>query len=476
MNAKNYDYDLLIIGGGSAGIVAGNVAGAVGARVALVEKNRIGGECLWTGCVPSKALLHAADVAHTIKHAASHGFADIALPRESCAGAFDYVRAKIEETRNNDATEKMLSDYGVHIFRGDPRFRDAHTVTTPGGDIKAAHILLAMGSRPAVPEIPGLADAGFLTNTTLFDLAVVPESVGVIGGGYIACEMGQSLARLGACVAIFERGERLLKRDDAEVVAVLTGALEADGVRVHANAKIVCVERDGDKRVVVLADGSRHAFAELLVTTGRVANTDTLDLHDIGVDLGANGAVLVDDYGKTSADHVYACGDVTGTNLFSHMAEAEAKAVVRNILLPGAGKVPRSLVPYAIFTSPEIARVGLTEDEAREKHGDGVTVLRHFFRQDDRAIAENQTAGLVKVVTVGTLGRIVGASIVGQRAGELIHEWVMAMHHNLPITAIADLVHTYPTLNVTNQRAAQKWYSGVMAQPIVTGALNLLGY
>lgn len=477
MNTKNYDYDLLIIGGGSAGIVAGNVAGAIGARVALIERHRIGGECLWTGCVPSKALLHAADVAHTLKHAASHGFADVPLPREKCAGAFDYVRAKIAETRANDATEKMLADYGVQIFRGNPQFRDAHTVTTPNGDIKAAHILLAMGSRPAVPDIPGLADAGYLTNTTLYDLTSVPESVGVIGGGYIACEMGQSLTRLGANVHIFERGDRVLKRDDAEVVGVLTDTLEADGVVIHTNAKIERVERDAEnRRVIVLADGSRHAFHALLVTTGRKPNTDSLDLHDVGVDLGATGAVLVDDYGQTTANHIYACGDVTGTNLFSHMAEAEAKVVVRNILLPGAAKVPRTLVPYAIFTSPEIAHVGLTESAAREKYGDSITVLRHHFVQDDRAIAENQTAGLVKVVTVGTFGKIIGASICGLRAGELIHEWVMAMHHDLPITAIADLVHTYPTLNVSNQRAAQKWYVGAMDTPLVTGALNLLGY
>ena len=200
----------------------------------------------------------------------------------------------------------MLTDFGVQIYHGEPRFRDAHTVTTPEGDIKAAHILLAMGSRPAVPEIPGLAEAGYLTNTTLFDLTAVPESVGVIGGGYIACEMGQSLARLGANVAIFERGERLLKRDDLEVVQVLTDALQADGVSIHAGAKIARIERDGDKRVIVLTDGSRHAFAELLVTTGRKPNTDTLDLHDISVDLGGDGAVLTDEYGKTSASHIYA--------------------------------------------------------------------------------------------------------------------------------------------------------------------------
>ena len=477
MSKRNrYDYDLVILGGGSAGIVAGNVAGAVGARVALVERDRIGGECLWTGCVPSKALLHAADVAHTIRNASAHGFADVRLSRDACAGAFAYARRKVEETKNNDATEKMLRDFGVELFHGEPRFRDAHTIETPQGDLKTANVLIATGSSPAVPKIPGLENSVYRTNTTLFDLETVPESVGIIGGGYIACEMGQALARLGAKVTIFEHGERLLKHDDAEVVTVLTDALRHEGITIHTGVEIVEVPLRGEVRGIVLSDGSRHTFAEILVATGREANTKSLHLHDVGVDLGSQGAILVDDYRRTTNDVIWACGDVTGAHQFSHMAEQTAKAVVRNILLPGAQKLPLQLVPYAMFTAPELAHVGLTEEKAREIHGDAVHVLRHTFRQDDRAIAENTTTGLVKVVTVGTLGKIVGASVCGPRAGELIHEWVMAMHHNLPISAVADLVHVYPTLNVSNQRAAQKWYSEVMSAPLVKGALRTLGY
>ena len=518
MSRQKFDYDLVILGGGSAGIVAGNVAGAVGARVALVERDRIGGECLWTGCVPSKSLLHAADVAHTMRHASAHGFADVEMSRDVCAGAFAYARRKVEETRNNDATEKMLRDFGVDIFHGEPRFRDAHTIETPQGDIKTANVLIATGSSPAVPDIPGLEAFGYLTNTTLFDLETVPESIGIIGGGYIACEMGQSLARLGAKVTIFERGDRLLKRDDPELVAVLTETLEREGITIHTGADIVEIvisgtsppppplragegesETDGvtltrvpsgspsparrgggggevPEIVIVLADGTQHRVHEILVATGRKPNTDSLHLHDVGVERGRNGAVLVDNYGRTTNRAIWACGDVTGAHQFSHMAEQTAKAVVRNILLPGSQKLPLRLVPYATFTSPELAHFGLTEAQAREVHDGAVHVLRHHFTQDDRAIAENETTGLVKVVTVGTLGKIVGASICGPHAGELIHEWVMAMHHNLPISAIADLVHVYPTLNVTNQRAAQKWYSGVMSAPLVKGALRAFGY
>ncbi len=477
MARKNYDYDLVILGGGSAGIVAGNVAGAVGARVALVEKRRIGGECLWTGCVPSKALLHAADVAHTMRHASAHGFADVPLSREACAGAFAYARRKVEETRVNDATETMLRDFGVEIFHGAPHFRDAHTVETPGGDLRTANVLLATGSSPLVPHIPGLAESGYLTNTTLFDLTTIPESVGIIGGGYIACEMGQSLARLGASVTIFERGDRLLKRDDAELVAVLTDALKADGVTVRTGATILGVESLCPGARVLLADGTCYEFATLLVATGRKPNTDSLNLRDVGVETNEHGAVVTNAYGRsTTAETIWASGDVTGAHLYSHMAEQTAKAVARNILLPGAQKLPLDLVPYATFTSPELAHVGLTEAKARERHGDAVQVLRHSFMQDDRAIVEGTTIGLVKVVTLGPLGKILGATVCGPRAGELIHEWVMALHHKLPISAIADLVHVYPTLNVSNQRAAQKWYSGVLSAPLVTGALRVLGY
>lgn len=482
MNRKKFDYDLVILGGGSAGIVAGNVAGAVGARVALVERNRIGGECLWTGCVPSKALLHAAGVAHMMRNASTHGFADVDLSREACTGAFAYARRKVEETRNNDATEKMLRDFGVDIFHGEPRFRDAHTIETPQGDLKAANVLIATGSSPAVPGIVGLEEFGYLTNTTLFNLETVPESVGIIGGGYIACEMGQALTRLGARVTIFERGERLLKHDDPELVAVLTDTLRIEGVTIHTGAEIMEIvlpfgsHATGASVAIVLANGSQHEFAQILVAAGRKPNTESLKLYDIGVDRGSNGAILVDDYGRTTNDAIWACGDVTGVHQFSHMAEQTAKAVVRNILLPGSQKLPLHLVPYATFTSPELAHVGLTEEKAREVHGDSVNVLRHPFLQDDRAIAENKTTGMVKVVTVGPLGNIVGASICGPRAGELLHEWVMAMHHKLRISAVADLVHVYPTLNVSNQRAAQKWYSGVMSAPLVTGALRTLGF
>lgn len=481
MARRNFDYDLVIIGGGSAGIVSGNVAGALGARVALVEKSRIGGECLWTGCVPSKALLHVADVAHTLRRGRSLGLKNVRLSRDDCAGAFRYVREKIDEVRGNDATEQMLRDFGVELFFGEGSFVSPHLFSTPQGDLRGANFLLATGSAPRVPEIPGLAEAGYLTNQTLFDLEAVPASLIIIGGGYIACEMGQALNRLGCSVTIVERGERLLKKDDPELVGMLTDVLQNEGVKVVLNAEVIRVRRDLEgHRVVTFRNGDQEsdlAAEAVLVTTGRQANTNGLSLGAVGARLDEKGNVGVDAMGRTSTPHIWACGDVTGQFQFSHMAEHEAKAVVRNILFPVPQKISFDLVPWATFTDPELATVGLTEDAAREKYGaDSVQVVRHEFRQDDRAIVEGSTVGQVKVIVAGTNGAVVGAQILGPRAGELIHEWVIAIAHKLPVRAIADLVHVYPTLSVSNQRAAQRWYAGVMQKPLVQRGLTLLGY
>ncbi len=481
---KKFDYDLVIIGGGSAGIVAGNVAGALGARVALVEKARIGGECLWTGCVPSKALLHAADVARQMQTGVdAAGLKNVRLTRDECAGAFDYVREKITEVRTNDATEKMLRDFGVEIFHGASEFVAPHVFRTPSGDLRAAHFLIATGSRAATPNIPGLTETGYLVNETLFDRDRVPESLVCIGGGYINVEMGQALARLGARVTLVDRGPRLLGREDAELTDLLTGVLRAEGVEVLLNAAVEGVRRDeaaGGGKVVTMrgADGETGDLAceEILVSVGRAANTGGLNLEKVGVALDEKGNVAVDSTGQTSALHIFACGDVTGRFQFSHVAEHEAKIVVRNVLFPGRQNVPYDVVPWAAFTDPELARVGLTEEEARQKYGAAnIQILRHEFRQDDRAIVENRTTGLVKIIVRrGLNGTVVGAHVLGPNAGEMIHEWVIAMRHNLPVHAIADLIHVYPTVSVSNQRAAQRWYGDLMNKPLVKGALRTL--
>ncbi|MDX1932465.1 MAG: FAD-dependent oxidoreductase [Capsulimonadales bacterium] len=483
MVRQGFDYDLVILGGGSAGIVAGNVAGALGARVALVEKTRIGGECLWTGCVPSKALLHIAEMAKAMRTARTLGLKNVRLTRDDCAGAFAAVRDRIETTRINDATETMLRDFGVEIRIGAGEFVRPHLFRTPTGDLKSARFLIATGSSPAIPNIPGLNDVGFLTNQTVFSLTSVPESVLILGGGYIACELGQALVRLGAKVTIVERNERLLKREDSEAVDLLTETLKAEGITVLTGTT---VERfsagEGDRKIadLVAPDDRRFrgSFSEILVAVGRQGNTEGLGLERVGVTTDEKGYVRVNAAGRTENPSIWAGGDVTGRNQFSHMAEEEAKALVRNILFPGAQTLPADLVPYAIFTDPELAQVGKTEAEAIADFGEKrVKVLRHSFRQDDRAIVEDRTTGMVKVITVGPTGKIVGATILGPRAGELIQEWVLAIRHGLTAAQIAGTVHVYPALTVSNQRAAQKWFTDLTEHPAVRGVLgSVFGY
>ena len=479
----NFDYDLAIIGGGSTGIVAGNVAGGLGAKVALVEKDKIGGECLWTGCVPSKALLFAANMARDMRAAGDvFGLQNAPLSREDCAGAFGYARRKIEEVKTNDASGELLKQMGVQMFHGAGEFVHPHLFRTPHGDIKAAYFLIATGSSPLVPDLPGLENAGYLTNRTLYDLQAVPESLVIIGGGYIACEMGQALSRLGCRVTVIGRDKSLLSKEDDEMVDVLQSVLEDEGLRIvlGADAKSVRVNKSGEKVVTAQYTESNKTedftAEEILVTTGRRANTESLNLASVGVELDDKGNITVSETGQTTAPHIWAGGDVTGNFQFSHMAEHEAKILVRSILFPGSQKIPYDVVPWATFSDPELARVGMTETEAREKWGDGVSVLRHTFKQDDRAIVENQTVGLVKVIVHGVNGNVVGAHIVGPHAGEMIHEWVIAMRHNLPVRAIADLIHVYPTVSVSNQRAAQKWYANLMQKPLVQTSLHTFGF
>ncbi|MBC8104429.1 MAG: FAD-dependent oxidoreductase [Cytophagales bacterium] len=481
MGRKKFDYDLAIIGGGSAGIVAGNMAGGLGARVALVEKSRIGGECSWTGCVPSKALLHVADVAHQMRSAKTLGLKNVRLPAADCGGAFEYVRRKIEEVRVNDGTEQMLRDFGVELFFGGAEFVHPHLVRTPQGDLSAAQLLIATGSSPIRPEIPGLEASGYRTNQTLYDLHHIPETLVVIGGGYIAVEMGQALSRLGSRVTIVDRGDCLLKREDRELALLLQNTLADEGIELIFNAEVTDVRLEGDgRKALTIRDGrggERRTLhmEEILAAVGRVANTRGLNLESVGVALDKNGSVTVDQNGRTTAPHIWACGDVTGRYQFSHMAEHESKLLVRNILFPGSQAVPYDVVPWATFTDPELAQVGLTEEAARETYGPAqIQVLRHEFRQDDRAIVEGNTIGLVKVIVSGLNGNVVGAHILGANAGDLIHEWVIAIRHKLPVRAIADLIHVYPTTSVSNQRAAQRWYAGIAGKPVVKRTLETL--
>lgn len=475
MADEQFDYDIIILGGGSAGIVAGVMAGGLGLRVLLIERGKMGGECLNTGCVPSKALLHAAKVAQSMRTAGEVGLQSAPVTRADAAGVFAHVRATIDAVRRADATEKLLTDNGVEIRHGDAHFLASHTLSMDGQSVTAAHFILATGSHPVTPDIPGLADVHFLSNQTFWDLDAIPERLLVVGGGPNGVETAQAMALLGSRVTLVQSGPRLLPKDDSELTAMLADFLRADGVDVRRNAKVVKVEMSGaGKTATIEANGETSIVVadEILVAVGRAPNTDGLNLEAAEVAYD-DKKVQTDDALRTTAPHIYACGDLLGAHQFSHLAEYEAKKVVTSIAFPSQAKPDFRLDPWATFTDPELVHIGQTEDELKAKKI-AYDVYRQPFAQNDRALTDHVARGMVKVLAApGLSGKILGVQILGPNASELAQEWILAMTHGLGIRAVADLIHVYPTLSLASQHAAQRWYARKASEPPVKSLLSV---
>lgn len=466
MSTAQTRYDLCVLGGGSAGLVAAVGAAKLGARVALVERRALGGDCLYTGCVPSKALIASARFAHQLGRAAAYGFAPLTwqFKDDRFAAITERVQQIINTVGAHDAPEVFRAE-GVEIIFGTPRFVAPHELEIePQADsgmaqrmLRARRFCISTGSRPAVPPVAGLAQAGFITNEKVFHLQTLPNTLVVLGGGPIGLELGQAFARLGSRVTIVEMGERLLPREDEEVSAAIAGVLRAEGIEVLTQTRAVSTTRtaDGRKYLTVEHNGTPRALPadELLVATGRKPNIEGLNLETAGVRYD-DERIHTDAYLRTSATHIYAAGDVTGHFPFTHTAAYEAALVVRNALFfwPLTQRADFRVVPWTTFTEPEVARVGLTEREARARY-ERLHVYRADFADNDRAQAESATNGFCKLVCAGRKGEIVGAHIVGPHAGELIHEVVLAMKQRLPAAALGSLMHVYPTLTQINQRA-----------------------
>ncbi len=457
-------FDLIVIGGGSAGLVVAGGAAQLGARVALVEKKALGGDCLYTGCVPSKTFIRSARFAAHVRRAQEFGFAPISL--EFKDGAFaaitDRVARVIETVGEHDKPERFEA-WGVEVIFASPRFISDQELelTEPDGSkrtITAKRFCIATGSRPAVPPIAGLKETDFVTNEEVFQLKKLPESLIVLGGGPIGLELGQSFARLGSEVTIVEADDRLLGKEDEEVSATIEEILRTEGLKILLNHKAVMAESVNEQKLVTVeTDGRRQQLraAEILVATGRRPNIEGLDLEAAGVTYDQR-SIVTDEYLRTSARHIFAAGDVTGHFPFTHMAAYEASVVIRNALFfwPLLQKTDFRVVPWTTFTDPEIARVGLTEKEATKKFGRSeINIFRTDFSDNDRAQAEEETKGFAKIVCRGRRNEIVGAHIVGAHAGELIHEVVLAMKQRLSITKLGSMVHVYPTLGQVNQQA-----------------------
>ncbi len=445
--------DLLVIGAGSGGLSVAAGAVQMGAEVVLLEGHLMGGDCLNFGCVPSKALLASGKVAHTQAHAKAFGVADV-VPAVDYAAAKDHVADVIAQIEPNDSVERFES-LGVRVIEEYGAFTGPNEVQAGPFSITARRIVIATGSSPMVPPIPGLADVPYLTNETLFELREKPDHLLIIGAGPIGLEMAQAHRRLGCKVTVIE-GDKALGRDDPEMAAFVLDALKEEGVQIEENALAAQIsEVEGEIRVET-QDGRSFSGSHLLVAVGRKPNLDRLNLSAAGIDTTRAG-IKVDDSLKTSNRKVYAIGDVTGGKQFTHVAGYHAGVIIRSALFGLPAKQRTDHIPHATYTDPELAQIGPTEAEARETHGDKLEVVRFDLHHNDRLIAERKAKGLIKVMVVK--GRPVGVSIAGHQAGEHINLWALAIANKLKMGAVAAMVSPYPTVGEIGKRAAGAYFS-----------------
>ena len=458
-------YNVVVVGAGTAGLVTAAGTAGLGGRVALVERNLMGGDCLNFGCVPSKALISSARLVQRIRESEKWGL-DQPEPQFVFEKVLERMRARRAKIAPHDSRERFES-LGVDVFHGEARFVSPHEVEVSGQKLRARYFVIATGSRAAVPKIKGIESVPYFTNETIFDeLKRKPENMIVLGGGPIGCELAQTFRRLGVEVTIFQRGDQLLPREDRDVAEFVERRLINEGVRVVKNADAHSVATsDTGKVALQLLDRQAGSLVEptffadaLLVAAGRAPNLRSLDLKSAGIDTTERG-VRVNDYLQTSQRHIYAVGDVIGPFLFTHMADAHGRVVVRNIVVPFQflrQKIDYSVVPWCTYVDPEVAHVGLGEKEAKRQNIDyDLFVVR--LEDVDRAVVESEEAGFAKILTQKGSDKILGATIVAPYAGDLLHEFVLAMKTRIGLATIASTIHAYPTLAELARKAGDKY-------------------
>jgi len=457
-------YDVVIVGMGSGGMVASEFAATLGLRVAVVERGRVGGDCLWTGCVPSKALLASAKAAHTMRVADRWGLPPVD-PEIDTSLVWKRIRAVQQAVASTDDDPDRYRAMGVEIVDGTATLTGPHTVRVTGpddsvSDLETRFVLLCTGSRPAVPPIEGLADVGYITSETVFELERGPSSVVMIGGGPIAIEMAQGFARLGIGVTVLQKGPGILPRDEPDLVAILSRILVDDDVDLRLNVTTERVAVENGRKVVYGTENgvaARWDADELMVAVGRRPSTAGLGLEEVGVEIGPKG-VVVDQRMRTTVSSVYAAGDLAGRFLFTHSAAYEGVRAIRDMFFPGKGTVT-DFVPWCTFTDPELAHAGSTVAEAESRWSDGVKVWRMDLVHSDRARADGAPEGAIVIVTHDK--RVVGAHILAPSAGEMIHELALAISRGLSFGDVASLIHVYPTLSTSiGQLAAESAFEG----------------
>lgn len=455
-----YENNLIVIGGGSAGLIAAYIAATVRARVTLIERGHMGGDCLNTGCVPSKTLLASARMAATMRNADRYGIAAVA-PEVDFAAVMSRVQEAVARIAPKDSMARYRS-LGVDCVAGDARIVDPHHVAVGDRVLSTRSIVIATGARPALPPVPGLNEVEPLTSDNIWSLRTRPERLLVLGGGPIGCELAQAFARLGSRVTIVDLEHRLLPREDAEVGALVRERLTAEGVDVRlahrANRFVPAANGAGELHADTGSGTAVIGFDRVLVAVGRRAVTEGIGLEALGIKTTPAGTIAVDDYLRTSRSNIFACGDCVGPYQFTHMASHQAWYAAVNALFGWARKfrVNYGIVPWTTYTDPEVARVGLSEEEAL-RSGRRFEVTRFGFDDHDRSIADGAPEGFIKVLTEEGKDRILGVTIVGQHAGELLAEYVFAMTHGLGLKALMSTIHVYPTLAESAKLTAGAW-------------------
>lgn len=463
--------DICVIGAGSGGLSVAAAAAAFGQKVVLIEKHKMGGDCLNYGCVPSKALLAAGKRAHAMRTASKFGIAPIE-PRIDPRAVHDHVKDVIAAIAPNDSVERFTG-LGVQVITAAARFIDKTTVVAGEHRVTARRFVIATGSSPVVPPIPGLSDVPYFTNETIFDNAAKLQHLIIIGGGPIGLELAQAHHRLGSQVTVLE-GAKALAKDDPELTTIVLARLRGEGIDIREGALVQSVAGGNGRVMVTIAkDGASETVegTHILVATGRKPNTADLGLDVAGIAFDKKG-IAVNAGLTTSNTRVYAIGDVTGGLQFTHVANDHAGIVIRRALFRLPAKTTGRPVPWVTYTDPELAHIGLTEAEARAKHGK-INVLRWPYHENDRAQAERETDGNIKVV-VSPKGYILGVSIVGAHAGEIIQMWSLALSQGLKIKAMTEWISPYPTLSEINKRAAFRYFATVPGKPFLRKAIAWL--
>ena len=456
---KKFDYNLIAIGAGSAGLVTTYIGSAIKAKVALIEKHKMGGDCLNTGCVPSKALIRSAKLLHEASNSKKYGV-------EKCEAQFSFsdvmerVQNVINKIEPHDSVERYTG-LGVDCIQGEARIVSPWEIEVNGKRLTTRSIVLATGARPLVPKIPGLENIEYLTSDNVWNLRELPKRLLVLGGGPIGCELTQCFARFGLQVTQVEMAPRLLPREDADAANEVTRQFMQEGITVAVAHKALRIEKDADADVLVCEhDGKevRFIFDKILLALGRVANTDGFGLQELGVSLNRNGTIEANELMQTNYPNIYVCGDATGPYQFTHVSAHQAwYASVNALLAPfWSFKADYRVIPWATFTDPEVARVGLSEDEAKQKNI-AVEVTRYGIDDLDRAIADGNDHGFVKVLTIPGKDKILGATIVGAHAGDLLAEFVLAMKWNIGLNKLLGTIHIYPTMAEANKYVAGNW-------------------